>query len=60
VPLLELRRLSGVLDRLFSAEQAARNARAAAWAATRTVREREAVERDVEAITYSADVEPPA
>jgi hypothetical protein len=54
MPLLELRRLGDFLDRLLRPEQATVNARSAASEATRTVQHREAVERDVEAITETA------
>ena len=45
-----LRRVGALLDRLLRPAQAARNAHDAASEATRTVLDREAIERDVEEI----------
>lgn len=47
MPLLEVRRLGGVLDRLLRPDRAALNAQEAAWDAASTIRERQAVERAV-------------
>ena len=51
MPLLGLRNVGERLDRLLRPDRAARNAREAASEAHHAVRERETVERDVDAIT---------
>jgi hypothetical protein len=51
VPLPGLSSLSEVINRLMRPEQAARNAKAAATEAQRTVHQREAIEREVDAMT---------
>jgi len=51
MPLPGVRTLSELVSRLLRPDQAARNARQAATEAERTIRERQAVEREVRAAT---------
>lgn len=50
MPLLDIRLFTELFNRLLRPEQATRNAHGAATEASRTVREREVIDRDVDAI----------